>query len=143
MKNRMYFKIFLAGVVFVLFSCFRCEPDFVTFLKIKNTSYEQVYFMGYKYGEPKCMTIKQGEQIEYWEESWSKSFLSILAPYDSCVVKRDCAHGEVLKVWRKNYDVNSLEQEFFREDDWELHKGKDTWVYIFDISDINLGLMEN
>jgi hypothetical protein len=49
----------------------------------------------------------------------------------------------VLKVWRKNYDVNSLEQEFFREDDWELHKGMDTWVYIFDISDINLGLMEN
>jgi hypothetical protein len=78
MKNRMYFKIFLAGVVFVLFSCFQCEPDFVTFLKIKNTSYEQVYFMAYKYGEPECMTIKQGEQIEYWKNHGLKVFFQSL-----------------------------------------------------------------
>ena len=143
MKNRLYFKLFIAGLAVILFSCFQCEPSFTTFMKIKNTSYEQVYFMAYKYGEPKCATIKQGEKIEYWETAETKSFLSILAPYDSCVVRKDCEHGEVLKVWRKNYNLNSSEQEFFREEDWELKKEKDTWTYLFDISDINLGIMEN
>ena len=143
MKNRVYFKFFVAGVAVILFSCFQCEPYFTTFMKIKNTSYEQVYFMAYKNGEPKYVTIKQGEKIEYWETAETKSFLSILAPYDSCVVRKDCEHGEVLKVWRKNYNLNSSEQEFFREEDWELEKEKDTWTYLFTINDINLGIMEN
>lgn len=143
MKNRMYFKVFVAGLAVILFTCFECGPFFTTFMKIRNTSSEQIYFMAYKYGEPRCLTLKQGEQFDYWEEADTKSFLSILAPYDSCVVRKDCEHGEVLKVWRKNYNINSPTQEFFREDDWELNKEKEEWVYIFTIDDINLGLMEN
>jgi hypothetical protein len=135
MKKRMFFKFFATGMIFVLFSCFQCEPYFNSFLNIRNVSSEQIYFMAYKNGEPRCNTLRVGDETNYWEEGNTKSFLSIIAPYDSCVVRKNCEHGEILRVWRKNYPIHSSEKEFFREDDWELIKGIEEWNFTFTIDD--------
>lgn len=135
MKKSLLTKVCLVGMAAILFSCFQCEPYCESVLNIRNTSYEQIYFMAYKNGEPSSYTLKCGEDFNYWLEGETKSFLSIIAPYDSCILRKDCAHGEILKIWRKNYPINSQQKEFFREDDWELIKSKETWNYTFTIDD--------
>lgn len=143
MKKSLLSKVCLVGMAAILFSCFQCEPYFESVLNIRNTSYEQIYFMAYKNGEPSSYTLKCGENFNYWIEGETKSFLSIIAPYDSCILRKDCEHGEILKIWRKNYPIHSQEKEFFREEDWELIKGIETWNYTFTIDDRDLGTSIN
>ena len=75
MKKSLLSKVCLVGMAAILFSCFQCEPYFESVLNIRNTSYEQIYFMAYKNGEPSSYTLKCGEDFNYWLEGETKSFL--------------------------------------------------------------------